>query len=296
MTELIDIHRRFCRHCAIEENLSPLTVKSMRSFFGTFLKRTNAIRSDDVTEDLLREFFWEGREKYQWSYWHYVNHYKYFKKFFNWCINRGSMEANPVLGISLPKKPQTLPRRLAHEEAQSVLYASFNCDWEYHFQRTRNHAIVAVFLYAGLRCKELLDLELLDVNLESGTILVRCGKGAKDRYVPMHHKLRYVLKRYLDDRKRLGKKSFYLFTGIRSDKPLNYKDVCRLCRRVSGEAGIKFTPHQLRHTFASVSIEQGIGIVQVKEILGHSNISSTMIYLKISPKGLKESLNKIDLF
>ena len=249
-----------------------------------------------MTVNLLREFFWEGKEKYQWSYWHYVNHYKYFKKFFRWCIKQGRMEDNPVLEIGLPKKPQALPRRLTHEEAQRVLYASFNCDWEYHFQRTRNHAIIATFLYAGLRCKELLNLELMDLNLNSGTILVRNGKGAKDRYVPMHHKLGYVLKRYLDDRKRLNKKAFHLFTGVRSDKPLRYKDICRMCKQISKEAGIKFTPHQLRHTFASVSIEQGIGLFQVKEILGHSNIASTMIYLKTSPRGLRDSLNKVDLF
>ena len=55
-------------------------------------------------------------------------------------------------------------------------------------------------------------------------------------------------------------------------------------------------PHCLRHTFGSVAIEQNMGLVQLKEIMGHSNISSTMIYLRMSPKGLRESLDRIELF
>jgi site-specific recombinase XerD len=94
----------------------------------------------------------------------------------------------------------------------------------------------------------------------------------------------------------LKKHTEYLFTSIRGNKPLRYKNLNVLCKKLSEETGISFTAHCLRHTFGSVSIEQGIGLVQLKEIMGHSDISSTMIYLKMSSKGLKESINKIELF
>ncbi|MDD5305920.1 MAG: tyrosine-type recombinase/integrase [Deltaproteobacteria bacterium] len=268
----------------------------MESAVRTFVRRTGAIEMSDVTLDLVQGFFYEGREKHQWGFWCFSNYHKYLKKFFGWCVSQGHMAENPLLAIGLPARPQKLPRRLSFEEAQRILYSAFNITWQYEFERTRNHAIIAMLLYTGLRAQELLNLEVTDLDLRSGSLLVRRGKGAKDRYVPLHFKLRYVLKRYLGDRQRLRKESPFLFTGVRSGKPLGYKDLRRVCRRVSKETHVSFTPHQLRHTFASVSIDQGMGLTQVKEILGHSNIASTMIYVRLSTRSLRDGLNKIDLF
>ena len=209
---------------------------------------------------------------------------------------RGHIRRNPIIDIKKPRKPQTLPRRLTYEQAQRILYASFNHDWRYVFERSRNHAIIAVFLFTGLRAQELLDLQVIDINLETGVLLVREGKGGKDRYVPIHHKLAYILKRYLAEKKRMNKQSPYLFVGAKSDLPLSYKDINKICHKISRATGVKFTPHCLRHTFGSVAIEQEMGLMQLKEIMGHSNIMSTMIYLKMSPKGLKDSLNRLELF
>src|SRR5690606_128358 len=109
-----------------------------------------------VTPEILQEFFYEGSERHQWSYWHYVNHHKYLKKFLDWCVNRGHLKVNPILGLGKPKKPQSLPRRLSYAEAQAVLYASFNHKWRYSFERSRNHALIATLLYTGLRAAEAL--------------------------------------------------------------------------------------------------------------------------------------------
>jgi site-specific recombinase XerD len=292
---ILELHQRFLRHCAIEENLSLTTVQAMKSALKTFLKRTVAENLADVSVDLLRSFFWEGKEKYQWSTWHYSNNHKYLKKFLNWCVEQGHIKENPVLQIKKPKHPQHLPRRLTYAEAQKALCASFNCKWHYRFERTRNYALIATLLYAGLRANELLNLGVMDMNLEAGNLVVRHGKGGKDRYVPIHYKLTYILKRYFEDRQSAGKKSAYLFTGAKSDKPLNYKGLRQICRKISMESGVQFTPHCLRHTFASIAIEQGVGVVQIKEILGHSNIASTMIYTQMSTEGLKQGLNKVEM-
>jgi site-specific recombinase XerD len=294
--DILELHTRFRRYCAVEVGLSPRTLHAMGSAVRTFVRRTGAMNLSEITLDLVQGFFYEGRERYQWSFWSFSNYHKYFKRFFGWCIGQGFMTDNPILAIGLPPRPQKLPRRLSFEDAQRILYAAFNCPWQYEFERTRNHAIIAALLYTGLRAQELLNLEVIDLDLNAGHLLVRCGKGAKDRYVPMHHKLRYILKRYLSDRQRLRKESPFLFTGVKSGKPLGYKDLSRVCRRVSREAHVSFTPHQLRHTFASVSIDQGMGVMQIKEILGHSNIASTMIYVKLSTRSLHDGLNKVELF
>jgi len=276
--------------------LSPKTIYGLKSAIEVFVHRSKITLISAINIDSVREFFYEGIEVSHWSYWTIVNYHKYLKKFFVWCIDNGYMTENPVQYIKKPKKPQSLPRRLSYEEGQKVLSHVSHCDWRYEFEHSRNHAIIATFLYSGLRAKELLNLKMMDVDLRENTLFVREGKGNKDRIVPIHTKLGYILKYYLRERKRLDKKSEYLFTGVRSDLPLSYKNVGFMCKRISKVSGVKFTPHCLRHTFGSVAIEQGMGIVQLKEILGHSNIASTMIYLKMSPKGLQESLEKLELF
>jgi site-specific recombinase XerD len=294
--DLLELHRQFRRYCMVEEGLRPRTVAMLESCMKTFVTRSQVRSLREVTPEALQDFFYEGRERYQWSYWHYVNHHKYLKKFLDWCVERGHLKTNPVLGIRKPKKPESLPRRLSYAEAQAVLYASFNHRWRYGLERTRNHALIATLLYTGLRASEALAVQLIDVNLEGSTLLVRAGKGGKDRYVPIHHKLRYILKFYLRERERLGKTTPFLFVSTSRNRPITYKTLNRICRTLGRVTSIKFTPHCLRHTFGSVAIEQDMGLVQLKEIMGHSNIASTMVYLRMSPQGLKNSLNRIDLF
>ncbi len=295
-SELLELHHRFRRYCLVEEGLRPLTVSSMERCMKTFIKRTQAERVSELTVGVLKEFFYEGRERYQWAYWTYMNHYKYLGKFLDWCVRRGEIRQNPLREIGKPKKPQALPRRLTHAEAQRLLYASFNHPWRYGFERSRNHAMIATLLFTGLRAAELLNLELTDVNLDASVLLVRLGKGAKDRYVPIHHKLRHILRGYLAERRRLGKTVPQFFTSCLKDCRLSYKALATVCRKLSRATGIRFTPHCLRHTFGSVAIEQDLGLVQLKEIMGHSNIASTMLYLRMSPQGLKSSLDRLDLF
>lgn len=294
--DLLELHRRFRRYCAIEEGLRPRTVAMLESCIKTFAARTGVSQASRITLEVLQDFFYEGSERYQWSYWHYMNHRKYLNKFLRWCVKHGYAKSNPIPGIGKPKKPQTLPRRLSHAEAQTVLYASFNRKWRYEFERSRNHAMIATLLYTGLRAAELLAVQVIDLDLEAGTLLVRAGKGGKDRYVPVHRKLRYILKHYLRARDRLGKSTPFLFTSTTRDQPIAYKTLRGVCRTLARETDVRFTAHGLRHTFGSVAIEQNMGLVQLKEIMGHSNIASTMLYVRMSPEGLRKSIDRVELF
>lgn len=293
--KILDAHRQFIRHCALEEGLSALTLKAFKCSINVMIARTGVTRTSELSLSVVRGFFYDGLEKHHWSYWTYANHHKYLRRFFQWCVEQGYMADDPTRLIKKPRKPQVLPRRLSHEQAQQVLYASFNYSWRYDFERVRNHAIIATFLYTGIRASELRHLLISDLDLDAGTLFVRRGKGCKDRYVPVHHKLQRILVRYISERKRHGRKSPALFTGTLSDRPLSYKAVHRICRIISRDSGVRFTPHCLRHTFGSIAIEQDMGLVQLKEVMGHSNIASTMLYLKMSPQALRDSLNRLDL-
>lgn len=293
---ILDLHHRFRRYCAVEEGLAISTLRDLENTFKTFIKRTEVANLSDIDIGLLKEFFYEGKERYQWSYYRFVNYHKYLKKFFGWCIHSKYMKKNPILEIKKPKRPQRLPRRLTEDEARKVLYTAFSHPWRYRYEGSRNYAMIATLLYAGLRRNELLNLELIDIDLEGGTLLVRHGKGNKDRYVPIHHKLKCILRRYLTDRKTAGKESMYLFVGSRSNQPITESGIKGIFQKLREATGIYFTPHQLRHTFGSVAVEQNVALPKVQQIMGHSDIQSTMIYVKMSSKALSAGLNAVEMF
>ena len=136
----------------------------------------------------------------------------------------------------------------------------------------------------------------LHVNLSSERIFIRAGKGDKQRYVPIHRKLKNILNSYAKERKRLKKTSEYFFTGVRSNKPFGYKHLSLVCKKLSKHTGIKFTPHVLRHTAATEMLNQGIDIYKVSKILGHSDIKTTTIYLHVATENLQKSLNAVELY
>ena len=167
--------------------------------------------------------------------------------------------------------------------------------WRYQSEAVRNETILYVFVYTGLRLQELLDLELMDISLEAREIMVRQGKGQKDRVVPIHPRLASVLRRYVAQLRSRGHSSPYLFTGVQSMKPLSGKDVRIICQKLSHASGCYFTPHMLRHTFGRLAVEAGMDIFKIKEIMGHSSIATTQGYLSVSTENLKLSMLDLHL-
>jgi len=293
---LENLHNQFLRYCSLEENLSPKTISGMKGSFKTLLKWTGIQNMGEVTLDVLRNFFYEGKEKHLWSTSSTLNHMKYLKKFFNWCIKEGYMEKNLILEIKKPKQSKTLPKVLTKEQANAILCASFSFSWVYTFEQYRNYAIIATLLCTGIRAEEILNLRVIDVNLSSERIFIHLGKGKKDRYVPIHRKLKQILDSYIRERKRLNKTSGYFFTGIKSNLPLSYKDLTRICQKLSKHTGIKFTAHTLRHTAATELLNQGLDIYMVSRVLGHTDIKTTTIYLHTATNDLQKSLNELELY
>jgi len=144
-------------------------------------------------------------------------------------------------------------------------------------------------IFTGLRLQEMLDLEMTDVNIDSREILVRQGKGQKDRIVPIHPRLRPVLKNYIAARHACKNHSRYFMTGAKSEKLLDGKNVRAMCQKLSRASSCYFTPHMLRHTFGRFTVESGWDIFKIKEVMGHSEITTTQGYLSVSTENIKKS-------
>lgn len=290
-----DTRQMFRDHCLIERNMTPRSYRSIVRHMGRLLEYLETENLRKVKETAIREYLAVGSAKRVWSPKTYRAHLQSFRTYFKWCVNRGFVRKNPTDKIEKPKLPHRLPRCLTKSEIQTVFESAIQYNWLYKFERTRNLAILHTFLYTGMRLSELLHLRIIDVNIDSQEIYIHKGKGGKNRIVPIHPQLSSVLRGYLQERNKRGKDSKWFFTGIHSDKRLYEKNIAEICRKISIKSGIKFTPHMLRHTFARLMCDADLNLFKLKEILGHSNVSTTQIYLSVSREGIKRSLGSITI-
>ena len=221
-----------------------------------------------------------------------LGYYAAFNGFAGWCVKRGYFEENPMQRIEKPKLEKTLPKSVSREQALLILDHSFHQRTCYRFMRFRNRALFATMIFAGLRVREVLNLKLHDIDLENDNIFVRCGKGAKDRMVPLCLKLKIYIQEYLQERCRLRRETPYLFTSGNGDRCMTYNGMKKVIEAVRERSGIHFTNHGLRHTFATLMVEGGCDIFALSKMMGHSDIKTTTIYLSASTAHLQEQIQK----
>ncbi len=155
----------------------------------------------------------------------------------------------------------------------------------------RDAALLELLYATGLRVSELLGLRLQDVNLEGGFILVR-GKGEKERLVPLGDRAADAVRLFLArGRPQLvgDAASELLVPGRRPARPLTRQAYWKNLRRMAARAGItrSFSPHTLRHSFATHLLEHGADLRTVQSLLGHADISTTQIYTHVSRERLR---------
>jgi integrase/recombinase XerD len=149
------------------------------------------------------------------------------------------------------------------------------------FEDVRLFTLISLLVDTGLRIDEALSIQTARVDLENLFIIVQ-GKGNRERKVPMSLELRKVLFRYLQAKEKRGLRKEYLFcvrSGVQLRYRNTYRDIKRLCAHV-GVKGAFVRPHCFRHYFAVKYIRNGGDIYRLSRILGHSNISTTQVYLR----------------
>lgn len=151
----------------------------------------------------------------------------------------------------------------------------------------RNYALITLLAYSGMRISEATNLKISDVNLMAKEILVRYGKGKKQRLVIVNDKIVNAIKEYLKVRQmHKYKDSEYLFVSRESEKVDN-----TVINRLFNKYSEKITPHTLRHFFCSYALENGLSVHEVANQAGHSNIHTTLIYTNPSREEMKRKIN-----
>ncbi|MFQ5608345.1 MAG: tyrosine-type recombinase/integrase [Candidatus Zixiibacteriota bacterium] len=196
-----------------------------------------------------------------------------------------------IVPIATLKFSESLPESLSIKEAGALVAAPETLS----FLALRNHLLALILYLTGMRRAEVASLKLRDI--ERGRELAEIkGKGNKVRFVPLGDAVKGVIGDYVVARREyLGDRRCdrgFLFVNNRGEK-LSERSVDRIILKLGRERlGRRVTPHMLRHSYATHMLDAGADLMALKELLGHSSLSTTQKYTKVSGARLKEAYNK----
>jgi integrase/recombinase XerD len=185
--------------------------------------------------------------------------------------------------IPYAREPRKLPIVLSADEVVRFLEA---------VSSLKSRAALTTAYAAGLRASEVAGLRVADIDSARGVILVRHGKGAKDRNVMLSAQLRGILRAYW----RLARPTTYLFPGRDEEHSIDPTVLHAACRSAVNAAGLtkRVTLHTLRHSFATHLLESGTDIRIIQVLLGHNNLSSTARYTQVATHTIRATQSPLD--
>ena len=213
------------------------------------------------------------------------------RSFFRFLVREGYLPTDPTAKIGSPRKPRSIPKAISLEDVERLIEQPPD-----DLLGTRDRAILETLYGAGLRITELIDLDVDDVDLDAGTVLVRSGKGSKARRVPIGKAARAALVGYLHrTRPELLKGASArtsrgaLFLNARGGR-LSRQGCWKILKGHARSVGLedRVSPHTLRHSFATHMLDAGADIRVVQELLGHASLATTQVYTLVSDKRLRE--------
>lgn len=218
-----------------------------------------------------------------------VNRLAALKSLFGWLTRHHYIRANPAADLEMPKTGVKLPKDvLSHAEAEHLL----NWPDVHRVRGLRDRAMLEVLYSTGMRRMELAGLTLQSINHDNGTVMIRQGKGRKDRLIPVGERARRWVKRYLaDSRPHLVDfpESEMLFLA-KDGQGFSLEGLSDHIGRLLRDSGVrrKGSCHLLRHSMATQMLEHGAELRWIQAMLGHADISTTQIYTRVSIRALTE--------
>lgn len=286
--------RDFINYISVEKGLSQNSISSYKRDiikYLEYLKNIDIKSVDEVKRENITNYLNTIRKR-GYSSTTVARYVSSIRSFHKLLLREGYCTHNPASHIKTPSTKKILPKTLNIDEVDILL--------DFKDLATplnlRDKAMLELMYASGVRVSELISLNVGDIDLEDG--FLRCsGKGGKERIVPINQTAILSVKNYLEHSRWKLKATFReyaLFLNFRG-KRLTRQGLWKILKERAKKVGFqeKVTPHVLRHSFATHLIENGAGIRAVQELLGHSDISTTQVYIHLSQSYLKKIYYKL---
>lgn len=267
-----------CRHLA---KGSVRNYKAATRFLLEYLELKQITELEDVRPRHIRDLMKEKQDAGSTS--RYINDLlKVWRTWFNYLVNEGYLEErdNPAKKVKCLRQPRTIIDTFTATEMKRMIQFYDGKD----FLDVRNKTIIMLLFDTGMRCNEM--IQMVEEDIKRDYIVVKHGKGNKERVVPKSPTLSkqllkylYVRESYFNGKETANKNLFLSKTG----KPLTDEVVARMLKRAATEVGVsqsvRVSPHTCRHTFAQMQLKNGLDLYSLSRLMGHVNISITQRYL-----------------
>ena len=291
----------FISHCK-NRGLSPHSIRAYQSDFTSFCSIVGVDTTvANVDRDKINE--WIGHLSAEYQPRSIKRKIAVVKNLFNWLTFGDYIESNPFSKIKAEiKQPSSLPKHIPNAQLRrifSILKLAINDTSISEFQRRNYQTLelaLGVLINTGIRVSELCSIRVSDMDLSKLTIRVQ-GKGNRERNVfVLGDSVLTHINSYLTVRQQIGcLHDFLLIT--QSGCPTSPAFIRYHLNRFLDQHSIneRITPHMFRHTTATTLLDQGVDIRHVQKLLGHSDISTTILYTHVSDTGLRNALNSVRL-
>ena len=281
--------KEFIEYLKVEKRYSEDTITNYNLDLDLFLKflKANKINKFKETDyDFLRRYLVYLSNDKKYSNKTIARHISSLHTFYDFLLDEGAIDSNPMNLINAPKKEIRLPVYLNVNELEEL----YECIDTKKRVGKRDILIIELFYSTGIRLSELVNIKLKNIDFKEKKIKI-LGKGSKERYVLYGDICSKYLDDYMTNTRKLYQKtpSEYLLLNQRGTK-LTASGIEFIINKILRQSNIntKLTPHVLRHTFATHMLNDGADLMTVKELLGHSNLSTTGIYMHVSKEHLRK--------
>ncbi len=275
----------FLNYCIFEKGLSDRSKNSYENdlnVYKEFLKKRSITNVSNIRNTDIKDFLKSRADEESSTVAHNLT---VIKNFHMYLLKENIVKTDVSEFIDRPKLRKTLPKTLSLEDIDKLLDIKLDSPFDY-----RNKAMLELMYGCGLRVSELINIEMNDIDITNCLIRI-FGKGSKEREIPLGEYAIYYLKEYINIRNSLLKnkpcnKLFLNNHGMGMTRQGFFKMLKGLLK----EKGInsEVSPHTLRHSFATHLINRGADLRSIQEMLGHSDISTTKIYTKVSDEKVIE--------
>jgi len=279
-----------------DHGYSEWTVHHRQSYLKRFLawcEERGIVGPGDLTRPLLERYQrWvahrEGKDGKPLSYHAQYQHIESLRALCRWLSKQRYVLYNPAADLVLPRLGRRLPKAvLTASEVEQLL----NVPDVATPLGVRDRAVLEVFYSTGIRRGEMVSVTIADVDFERGTLMIRQGKGKKDRLIPIGRRALAWTGRYLEEVRpqlaTLPDEGILFLTKY--GQPFTRNGISTLVRRLVRRSGIgkEGSCHMLRHTMATVMLEAGADVRYIQQMLGHANLETTQIYTHVAIRALK---------